>query len=326
MNKVKIERFHDTDEEYTAMIELSTLLDPEVHLTIDLLRADEREFTAKNQVTRVLGKVANQIVASGVYWHSAVAADQPYYFNFSVHPAYQESDIPQQMHTYLLASIEQAQPIAIVCQAKEDERYRTRLLEAAQFERKMRFPRSHLDVTQVNTQTYARQMAQLADQGIDFITLTDAMKADANWQRNVWRLFTIIEQDVPSPEALEVTPFEQYAEYYYTVDWFLPDSWTIAVDSTREGEQRYVGMCVVNTMSGRPDSLFAGITGVIPSHRRRKIATILKVCSIAYAQQQGYHYIYTDNEENNPMYTLNLQLGFAPLPALVYYKKELGIE
>ncbi len=318
---MQIQPFNHTDADYAALIALTKLLDPELHLTIDLLRAEEAEFTARNQVTRVLGLVGQEVVASGLYWQSTQASTEPYHFSLSVHPAYQASDLPAQLHQYLLDCIAQAHPTAIVSQAKEDDHYRTRLLEASDFVLKMRFPRSRLDVTGVDPAAYADRRAQLAAEGIDFVTLADVMQADPNWQRHIWQLFTIIEQDVPAPEGVTTTSFEEYAEYY-TADWFLPASWTIAVDTTQTGAARYVGMCVVNTMPSRPDSLFAGITGVVPLYRRRKIALILKVCSAAYAQQQGYRYIHTDNEENNPMYTLNLQLGFAPLPALVYYKKE----
>jgi len=105
---------------------------------------------------------------------------------------------------------------------------------------------------------------------------------------------------------------------------FRPDSWALAVDANQEGGPGYVGMGVVNIMPTRPDTLFEGIIGVVPSHRRRKIATMLKGCSFQYAQEQGYAYIYTDNEEDNPMYKLNLLLGFEPLPAWVYYEKRIS--
>jgi GNAT superfamily N-acetyltransferase len=114
-----------------------------------------------------------------------------------------------------------------------------------------------------------------------------------------------------------------HPEYHYEDELFRPESWAIAVDAAQAGAQQYVGMSVVNLMPTRPDTLFAGITGVVPSHRRRKIATMLKVCSARHAQQHGYRYITTDNEENNPMYRLNLQLGFEPLPAWVYYEKRV---
>jgi hypothetical protein len=32
----------------------------------------------------------------------------------------------------------------------------------------------------------------------------------------------------------------------------------------------------------------------------------------------------TDNEENNPMYGLNVQLGFMPTRAWLQFRKELG--
>lgn len=69
--------------------------------------------------------------------------------------------------------------------------------------------------------------------------------------------------------------------------------------------------------------LDTGLTGVIRSHRRRGIATALKLRTIDYAQQHGAMTIETSNEENNPMYQINLKLGFQPKPAWVSYRKSL---
>lgn len=320
---MQVQPFHHTAEDYAALIKLGRLLDPEVIQTVAALQQQESKFVAEHGVVRVLGKVKDEIVASGVYWRSLLSDKTTLHFTFSVHPDHQDSSVPEHMHRYLLASIELEHPTAIVSRLKEDERYRTRLLEASKFELKMRFPRSRLDVAKLEPGAYDSLTAQLLNKGIEFITLSDAMTSDPDWQRNIWRLFTVIEQDVPTPEPAQTTPFEQYAEYY-TGEWFRPDSWALAVDRYQPGVERYVGMCVVNIMPTRPNSLFAGITGVVPSHRRRKIATVLKVCSVKYAQQHGYQFIYTDNEEHNPMFDLNLQLGFEPLPAWVYYKKEMS--
>ncbi|MEZ4658185.1 MAG: GNAT family N-acetyltransferase [Caldilineaceae bacterium] len=211
---------------------------------------------------------------------------------------------------------------AIASEPHEGELYRIRLLEQAGFEQTMRFPRSQIDVTTFDPAAYSSIMDQLQAQQIDFVTLTDIMQSDPAWRKNVWRMFTRIEQDVPMPDPSEGTSFAQYSQYY-DEPLFRPDSWAIAVDAQQTDADRYVGMCVVNLMPTRPDTLFAGITGVIPPYRRRKIATALKVQSIQYAQKTGHRYIYTNNEENNPMLDLNLALGFQPLPAWVYYKKQL---
>jgi hypothetical protein len=50
------------------------------------------------------------------------------------------------------------------------------------------------------------------------------------------------------------------------------------------------------------------------------------VQAINYAQMLGIESIETDNEENNPMFQLNLRLGFKPIPAWVSYHKKLHDE
>ena len=65
------------------------------------------------------------------------------------------------------------------------------------------------------------------------------------------------------------------------------------------------------------------LTGVLRSHRRRGIATTLKLHAMAFAHQYGARVIVTDNEESNPMYDLNMKLGFKPGPALVENQKQL---
>ncbi|MEM7125515.1 MAG: GNAT family N-acetyltransferase [Chloroflexota bacterium] len=320
---MNIRPFNDTDEDYIAWIDLSLAINPEVHLTVELLREDVRDCRAQNHEARFLGEVDDQVIAFGMNWQPSRKPDAPYEFSFSIHPEYRAGNVPQKMHDHLLTLIERENPSTIASYPKENEPFRKELLEASGFDVKMRFPESRLSVEQVDLATYEELMDKLQQQGIEFVTLTDVMETDSEWQRNVWQMFSIIERDIPSAEPEEPTSFEEYSEYY-TEELFRPDSWIIAVDSGLTGAAKYVGMCVVNIMPTKPKSLYAGITGVIPSHRRRKIATVLKINSVKYAQKHGYEYIETDNEENNPMYDLNMQLGFEPLPAVLYYRKEMS--
>ena len=70
-------------------------------------------------------------------------------------------------------------------------------------------------------------------------------------------------------------------------------------------------------------SLETGLTGVRREYRRRGIATALKVMALQFARENGYTEIVTDNEENNPMFQINLQLGFEPQPASLDYVRHL---
>jgi hypothetical protein len=47
------------------------------------------------------------------------------------------------------------------------------------------------------------------------------------------------------------------------------------------------------------------------------------MASNAFAQEIGAKFIETNNEEHNPMYQLNLQLGFQPQPADLDMEKVL---
>jgi GNAT superfamily N-acetyltransferase len=75
-------------------------------------------------------------------------------------------------------------------------------------------------------------------------------------------------------------------------------------------------------IGGQTERLVTAITGVVPSHRRRGIATALKVTSLQQAQKLGTHAVKTDNEENNPMYQINRRLGFMLQPAILEFSRQ----
>lgn len=313
---VEIRPFAATDAEYGALVAIHKALEPGELVTVDKLRQSDGVYVAHFVVV-----VNGRIAGSGGYFPSE---DDSTIMMFAIHahPDFQVSNIPAQLQTHLFAQIEKHQPRALGSEPKDNQTYRVRLLEEAGFDLKMRFPRSILDVAACEIPLYVNIMEELAAQGIELVTLTDVMRRDVQWQEHIWRLFNQINQDIPSPHPVEEVPFAEYAEYYEGED-FRPDSWQIAIDTNKSGAEQYVGMCVVNISSTRANSLFAGITGTIRSYRRRKIATALKVKSFEYAQRHGYQYILTNNEENNPIYDLNRQLGFQPLPAWLYYEKVL---
>jgi predicted GNAT superfamily acetyltransferase len=103
-------------------------------------------------------------------------------------------------------------------------------------------------------------------------------------------LENIIDQDVPSTDVFEAAGIEEYAKFFKD-PLLLPDGWFIALDNTK-----CVGLSVLWPNAVRKDLLMVGITGVIPSHRRRGIGTALKLKSINYAQVYGAKIIETDNE------------------------------
>jgi mycothiol synthase len=87
---------------------------------------------------------------------------------------------------------------------------------------------------------------------------------------------------------------------------------------------QYIGFTAFNKTVEDISLLHTSFTGVRRSYRRRGIATALKLRSIQVAHQMDTRQIQTNNEENNPMFHLNLRLGFEPQPADLDWEKKLA--
>ena len=68
---------------------------------------------------------------------------------------------------------------------------------------------------------------------------------------------------------------------------------------------------------------WTGGLGVIRDYRRKGIATAIKIHALKRLLKNGVLEVRTDNEENNPMYKINVALGFKPEPYGIDYKKKV---
>jgi GNAT superfamily N-acetyltransferase len=127
-------------------------------------------------------------------------------------------------------------------------------------------------------------------------------------------------QDVPMPTAYTPPPFEKWARTEFEASNFTPELWLVALDGNT-----YVGMTVLFKLGAGIDILETGLTGVDRQCRRRGLATVLKCQAIEVAQHLGAHRILTSNEENNPMFQLNLRLGFQAQPADVDWESNFAL-
>jgi GNAT superfamily N-acetyltransferase len=130
-----------------------------------------------------------------------------------------------------------------------------------------------------------------------------------------------VEQDVPSADPPRKKSTAEFIKERIDNPDLLADGWLVAVDG-----DRYVGLSRTWRSAGKATHLRGGLTGVRREYRRRGIATALKVYLIRFAQEYGARTMNTANDEENPMFTINLKLGFVPRPAWVEYEKALLAE
>lgn len=159
------------------------------------------------------------------------------------------------------------------------------------------------------------------DEGYRFLAMTGLPEWDSEgWKHKCWRIEMDVMHDVPLPEPFKETPFDDFLKEMESPQ-LSRESCFYAV---RDGE--IAGTSQVHP--NRSDRTLAntGLTGVARNHRRKGLATALKAIAIGWAKQNGIKRIYTDNEQNNPMYALNLRLGFERICDWVEYVKEMRTE
>jgi GNAT superfamily N-acetyltransferase len=250
-----------------------------------------------------------QLVAHS--WLMKMAVDSATFrFDVQLHPRYQGRGLAARFYAYMADVCLAQRPSRLITRITEDETQKLHWLTKNGFHIAMRYPVSRLDVAAFDTTPYAALLAKLAADGIEIVSLADLPARDPDWQRQVYELDYVLMGDVPLPEPYEKRPLPQFIEEEFASPTFLPGGWLVAL----AGEQ-YVGLIALVKFGDDVQTLDIALTGVIGSYRRRGIATALKVRSVEFAQAIGAKYIETNNEEHNPMYQLNLQLGFQPQPA-----------
>ena len=114
-------------------------------------------------------------------------------------------------------------------------------------------------------------------------------------------------------------PFDQYMKHQHLFEEKRYGVEIVAVDG-----DKYVGSTDIHLFpKSDPYKAWTGSLGVLKEYRRRGIATALKAKAYQKLKEKGIKIVRTDNEENNPMYKINVALGFKPVPFSLDYSKEI---
>jgi RimJ/RimL family protein N-acetyltransferase len=113
--------------------------------------------------------------------------------------------------------------------------------------------------------------------------------------------------------------FEFYVQHTVDSPNALPEAHFLALDSGR-----YVGVSAVFKSPPQPGILYQGLTGVRGGYRGKGIALALKLQTVRFAREHGYHEIRTYNDiRNRPMLRINEAMGFVKQPAWISFEKGL---
>jgi mycothiol synthase len=316
---ITIRPFNPTPGEYETVVTIYNAATPNHKRTLEMFRYMDNTADPDYLFQREVIKRGGEIIAYGFYGQFKWAYHpDKYYWEIQVplgHP--DDAAIREVYHAHLLDTLVERNPIGLSTKSAEDHPHILAFLAKHGYKKILRYPYSQLNVETFDPAPFAGLAAKLQQANIDIVTLTNLQKTDPDWMRKHYELSWKIRKDVPSPDPVAEETFEQFSLVFANPD-LMPDCWFVAVH-----EGRYVGESKLFRNPAHPERLDTGLTGVVREYRRKGIATTLKVRAIEVARQVGAKVIETDNEENNPMYQINLQLGFQPIPASIDFEKSL---
>ena len=268
---------------------------------------------------RLVAEEAGEIIGYGQFgeaWWSKVEGQ--YSTDFITHPACLGRGAATAFYEQMLDRLQERGDLQYLsAETRESYTQAVQFLRERGFEQVMRYPISHLDLTTFDPSPFRSKVAQVKQAGIYIYSLATLQGADPDWMRKTHRLKAEVIKDVPSPDEMVEWPFEEF-ERTLAYPNYMPEGVFIAID-----KGQYVGLSELWCSQANPERLYTGLTGVARSHRRCGVATAVKVQAICFAQSYGATILETDNEESNPMFQLNLRLGFQPQPAIIEFKKKV---
>ena len=316
--------FDYSDEDYLARIAIQEAVLPEYPQSLKEWKHFDAVADPKYLVERSMieldGEVIGFINLREPFWSYRPGK---LYFDIVLHPDQQGHGFGRTAYQWLLKQAAKHNPNTLTCGTRENHLAAMHMAQQHGFELALREPVSMLAVEGFSAEKFSTLPAKVAAKGIEICTVYDLQQTDPDWQRNIWNLKYTLLEDVPTDEPYSRQPLEKWIVQQLEHPKFDPRAWIVALDLNAPEQPSYIGVTHMWISKEQRELALTGLTGVKRDYRRMGIATAMKLRSIAYAKQLGIKMIETDNEESNPMYDINMKLGFRPRPAIVHFKKML---
>ncbi len=329
----EIRPFHPVDEEYLACLAVQACYPEDPQDTLD--EWQYRDKTARKDALRARfvltldGVVIGYGVVSDPYW---LDAEDRIQFGHTVHPAHEELVVNRQpihdhVERYVLSLIADRQVKVLLTKAREDNKVKVGWLTDNGYQAVRRSLSSSLDVAAFDFRKREGCVENVEASGIEFLVRAYLQEHDPDWHAKLYAAWVEIKLDAPTSNEERPIPVDEFDRMLNSPS-MCPETNLIAVDNgslaaSCSGFGPYAGLTFANPLLRNSTIWWIRFTGVRRAWRRRGIATALKLKSIAQARDMGCARMRTGNEENNPMYGINIALGFESAPAWKEYEKRL---
>lgn len=309
MASIDIRPFEPSTEAYEALAALWTALNPESPRLAGIWADLDRRQPLPEEAPRFVAYRGDQLIAAGEATCPPISEASTLELSLFSRP---DADGPAALGAVYDAVMETSAartPRTLLTYSRDTRPWERRFFESRGFAVVERVACNELDVLAFDPLPHAQRAVDVANAGYEVTTAAALEAAGADWQRALHALDWALVQEVPMRGGRVQRSFEDFCADLEVPSRFTPEA-TFIAHRTAASELELVGMSQLLAVDGIPGRGFTGLTGVLPAHRRRGIATTLKLAGIAYAREQGLSCLTARNDVGIPMLGLNHALGF----------------
>ena len=324
---IEIKNFTETDEEFKELARIDNLVN---HDSIDHPDDDKNDWKIRDKSLirdRLLLYDNNTLIGATYYSQGRNENNKTTFYTLYLNPTYNNRGYRELLYNKMLEEIKKFNCNKVLTSIYDHPNYyeHKKLLLKNGFKLVQTNREYSCDIRKIDIKNYYPLIKKLEAEGIRFYDAKAEMKDQPSKFPNYYKKLEELEwtyaQDFPIPDGVKHTrtPFKQWMKWQ--IDYYK-NLYGIEIIAVKDKE--YIGATNIYFYpKAEPHKAWTGGLGVLKIFRRKGIATALKIKAIEGLLKKGITEIRTDNEENNPMYKINISLGFKPVPFSLEYMKKI---
>jgi RimJ/RimL family protein N-acetyltransferase len=247
------------------------------------------------------------MIAPGIFW-----------LGIEVRPEWQRRGIGQAMLAALEPFAREQGGMILRTNCREDFAASIRFLEQAGFSNIGIRYESVIDVQTFDETPFLPVLEATLQAGYRLTTLAEELPITADADHRLYDLVSTTSAEVPFPGG-EV--HHETFENWRKGNLEGPTSDLAAMFIAKWGDE-YVATTTLELPPHVDEPAITHMTGVLREHRRRGLATALKLMSFRYLKERGFREVRTHNDTANPpILNLNQKMGYRRLPGWLVWDK-----
>ena len=320
---IEIRNFNETDDEFRDLARIDNLVN---HDSIDHPDDDKREWTIRDKSlirNRLLLYEDSLLIGAMHYSQGRDKNQRTTFFTLNIDPEHNTQQSREILYNRMLKEIKSFSSNKMLTSIYDHPNYDLikQFLIDKQFKLVQTNREYSCDITKINLKKYKPLIEKLEKEGVKFYDSKQEMLNFPDHYKKLEELEWKYSQDFPIPDGIEHTrlPFDRFMKLVHD---YYENCYGVDIVAVLNG--KYIGSTDLEVYpKTEPHKAWTGGLGVLKDFRRKGIATALKIKAIERLLEKGITEVRTDNEENNPMYKINVALGFEPVPFSLEYLKEI---